>query len=389
MTKRREVAKTLMTILDHPLVQDLMDRQSNCLDLIDDVNSWWMPDLFSRKPSPAEFDDSGNLIKATNLDLATFLYSLADRKAVINLPVYTSRRPKSTTEGTIVTSSQNRHGQIIGLVSNKEVFSFGIRILDMNVISSGQVGFPRAYIITDFDGSFYSGWKSIQFIPDAKENQFLFEHKLLSENKILFDNFVTPEKWISFYGQYYFITKSLIQRLVEEQTHLKSEKERLIKAGVKIDENDSIQPEFPPTSKEPGKKIQVDAFEVEVDLPEYINSYLSYPTTVEDLKLVVDKISKIRKALEKFRFMARCVELAASKQKYMETFPSWIQNVSWETNYKASSRSRSFWNRLRIVQPGPFQKSIAIRTRWFKVTQQVREEAEVPVSASNAESVFA
>jgi len=376
-----------MNILDHPIVQDLMNRTSDILTLIEDVDSYWTYDLFNRKPSPAEYDDNGHLIKATNLDLATFLYALADRKAVINLPVYKSRRPKSTTEGTIVTSSQNRHGQMMGLVSNAEVFSFGIRILDMNVMSTGQVGFPRCFMLTDFDGSWYPGWKKIDFLATANENKFLFENKLLTENVIIFSNFVTPEKWISLYGQYYFITKALIERLKEEQTFLKSERKRIMDAGFTLP-NDSLVPDYPSTSKSAGTKIQVDAFEVQVDLPDNTSVYNQYPTSVDGLRFICNNISQVRKALEKFRFATRCVELAASKQGYLDTLPSWLKNVSWEKDYKTGPRSRTYWNRLRFVQPGPFQKSIAIRTRWFNVTQEVADDAEVPENAANAMNVL-
>ena len=387
MTKRREVAATLLDILDHPIVQDLMNRNSDILSLISDVDKFWTYDLFNRKPSPAEYDDTGKLIKTTNLDLATFLYALADRKAVINLPVYKSRRPKSTTEGAIVVSSQNRHGQIMGLVSNAEVFSFGIRILDMNVMSSGKVGFPRCFMLTDFDGSWYDGWEKIDFLTTANENKFLFENKLLTENTITFSNFVTPEKWISLYGQYYFITKALIERLKEEQTFLKITRKGIIDAGITLP-NDNIIAEYLPTSKSPGTKIQIDAFEVQVDTPEYIGSYPPYVRSIDGLRSVCNTISEIRKALEKFRFATRCVELAASKQGYIETFPAWIKNVSWEKDYKTGPRSRTLWNRLKIVQPGPFQKSIALRTRWFKVTQEIADDAEVSENATNAMNVL-
>lgn len=380
------MATTLLNILEHPIIQDLMDRQQDITSLIEDTNSFWIHDLFNRRPSAAEYDDQGKLL-TTDLDLATFLYALSDREAVINLPIYKSLRPKSVQEGIVVTSSQNRHGQIMGLVSNSKVFSFGVRIKDMNVISTNTVGFPRCYLFTDFCGNWYQGWQQIDFIPTAKENKFLFENKLLTENKIIFKNFVTPQKWVSFYGQYYFITKALIERLVEEQTHLKKEKKKIIDSGIRIDDK-FIYSEFPPTSKEAGTKIQVDAFEVEVDLPQFINLYELYPNTIDGLKHVVDKLSRIRKALENFRFVTRQIEFAASKQKYIETFPAWIKNVSWEKDYKTGPRSRTLWNRLKIVQPGPFQKSIALRTRWFKVTQEIADDAEVSENATNAMNVL-
>jgi hypothetical protein len=367
-------------------MQDVLNRQSDVTELIDDVNSFWVYDLLSRKPSPAEYDDSGKLIKTTNLDLSTFLYALVDRGAVINLPEYKSRRPKSITEGTIVTSSENRHGKIIGLVSNREVFSFGLRILDMNVMSTDKSGFPRCFLLTDFDGSWYDGWKKIDFIATSEENKFLFENKLLTGNMIYFNNFVTPEKWVSLYGQYYLLTKALIDRMTDEMRYLRSQKFSLIERGLVSSQQ--VGSDYPSTTKLPGKKIKVQAFEVEVDLPEPEGQYEIYSQSLEGFKIICDKIDKIREALERFRFATRCVEYAASKQKYMETFPAWITNVSWEKDYKTGPRSRSKWNRLKIVQPGPFQKSIALRTRWYEVTQEVAEDAEVPEAAQKASTVL-
>lgn len=376
--------------MEHPMIQGIRSRTTDILQIIEEIDSYWTYDLLTRKPSPAEYDDAGNLIKATNLDLATFLYALADRGAMINIPEYKSRRNKSVQEGTMIVSEGNRHGKLIGLVSNKEVFSFGLRIIDMNVMSEDQIGFPRSFMLTDFDGSWYKGWKTIEFMPSAEENKFLSENKLWDMKNVKFDNFVVPEKWLSFYGKYYFITKAAIDRLAEENQHLKAEKKRLLEAGITLPSSDDsdIHTEWSKPSKDKrGKRVQVDAFEVEVDLPEREGEYEVYPTSQDGLVLVCKKLKTIRSSLEKFRFATRCVEYAASKKDYKSTFPAWIKNVQWEEGFKFPGK-RKLWNRLKIIQPGVAQYSIAIRTRWYSVTQEVAEDAVISTTALNASTVL-
>src|SRR5512137_736742 len=57
-------------------------------------------------------------------DLAHFLQGLADRQAVIAFPRYERLRPANVREDEWVTSPANRHGKLVGLVSNESVFSF-------------------------------------------------------------------------------------------------------------------------------------------------------------------------------------------------------------------------------------------------------------------------
>ena len=174
MTKKKEVAKTLTNIFDNPIMKTIMDRSKEIDDsIIKEVSSWWRYDMLNRKPGPAYVDED---FVGTDLDLSCFLYELAERGAVINIPHYKNMRATTKKEGQAIISQDNRHGQVLGLVSNKDVFSFSLRIKDMNVMTTNNVGDYRNFSITDLDGDWYPGWGNLEFIPTAKENKFIFEN---------------------------------------------------------------------------------------------------------------------------------------------------------------------------------------------------------------------
>lgn len=370
-TPKKHVATTLMTILENPIMQEIQDKSSDICKLIDTVDGFWKYDLFSRKPSPAMYDDAGNLLQSTNLDLATFLYALWDRGAAINIPQYKGWRPKSITEGQVVVSNTNRHGKITGLVSNADLFSFNIRIQDSNVMTTDGVGFPRAFSLTDPNGDWYEGWKTIQFLPTAKENQWLTEAKVWDNHKIVFDHFVNPNRWISFFGQYYFMTKVMIDRLKDEKAHLTNIKKRMEAAGISLPEDSRDEfPEYGKSETEAGQSVKFKCLEVVVDVPDATGEYKDYENNQENLIEVYSRLRKIRLGQEKLSFSARTIEYAVYSQNRFETFPTWIKNVNWEDGFKEGPRSRTEWRRLKLVQPGVAQRSVAIRYR-------IKEKSEI------------
>ena len=123
-----------------------MDRSKYISGVLNEVQQWWGYDLFSRRPGPAYIDEK---FVGTDLDLSCFLFELSERNAVINIPEYQLVRPTSIKKGFKVVSPQNRHGQIIGLTSNKDVLLFTLRIKDMNTIKSDSVGAYKNFAITN------------------------------------------------------------------------------------------------------------------------------------------------------------------------------------------------------------------------------------------------
>jgi hypothetical protein len=175
----KHIAATLKDAAAGDAMQRILNRSAPIQDVIDTLIDHWGYDLYTRKPGPAYYADGA--FNATDLDLACFLSALVDRKAVINLPKYEAKRAKTIREGERVLSASNRHGQVQGLTANKEVFSFSVRILDQNVIQAGTedtpdtVGAFRNFMLVDIDGEWHDGWKTIEFMPSAKENDFLNE----------------------------------------------------------------------------------------------------------------------------------------------------------------------------------------------------------------------
>jgi len=374
MTLPKKVAYTLKNILENPLMINIMDKSQDINKITDEISSWWTYDLFTRKPGPA-YDEDG-IFLGTNLDLACFLYELADRNAVINLPEYKSIRPASHKEGQIIISNKNRHGCMIGLNANKETFIFSVRIKDMNVMTSNSVGDYRNFSITNFTGDWYDGWKKIEFIPDLKENKFLTESKILEDNHITFKNFVSPNRWTSFFGQYYFITKTLIDRLTEEASYFNSEVKKMLDEGIKFPESEKgFVEEWPHKDVEEGKSIKVAAFQVEIDVPKNDSTFSIYEHNQENLI----KLSNLRRyyiynLIPKLRFATRATEL--SYYKSQQNMPSWLENVKWEKDYVIPGK-RIKWERLVLFQPGVGERAVSIRKRNYEKYEIVSKNYEV------------
>lgn len=386
----KEVATTLTSILEQPILQDILSRGSNLNNTIEKVEAFWGMDLYTRKPGPAYRD---GVFVGTDLDLACFLYALVDRKAVIKIPTYETLRARTHTEGQVLSSRHNRHGQILSLVSNKETFVFSVKIKDMNVMTTDSVGDYRNFALTDFDGDWYDGWRVVEFLPTAEENKFITENKLWTDSKIIFKNFAHPMRWTSFYGQYYLLTKALIARLRDECSAIGATIQDMEKQGVswasagkrmdaQRDELERIgKPEMtaqqkPATRKtikvEEGKKVKVNAFEVELDLPEPTGSYMGpdlYNT--ECLMALQQKLTHYRRSIANLQFMTRVTELSFARHGD-DRLPSWIKNAEWEREYVQPGK-RKKWDRLVLFQPKVGQLGVSLRKRTWEKTEEVSE----------------
>lgn len=367
MTKAKKVAKTLTSVLDNEVMQRIMDRSQDMEETINEVISWWRYDLFNRKPGPA-YDENGEIV-GTTLDLSCFLFELAERNAVINIPSYKSMRAASVTEGQHVVSAENRHGCITNLIANKNTFSFSVRIRDMNVISEEGVGAYRTFSLTDLDGDWYDGWKKLEFIPSAKENKFIFENKMNIGNDVVFNEFVHPNRWSSIYGQYYFMTKALIERLSEEASHCFKEIKRMLDEGITYPPKEAPA-EWPEKEKIAGKKIQVNAFDFEIDIPENDSKYKTYKSTQKNLVELTKKRNwYVYSVVPKLRFATRATELAFIKHGEGKV-ASWIKNVNWESDYVQAGK-RTKWDRLVLFQPKVGEVGVSLRKRVYSKTEEV------------------
>ena len=378
MTKAKVVAESLKSTQVNPVVAAIQDRSKDITPTIDTVMSYWTYDLFSRKPSPAMTEEG--VFQGTDLDLAAFLFALKDRRAVINLPTYKAMRGSKVQEGVSVISKENRHGQLLNLVANKETFIFSVKMKDMNVVKTTEstgdvVGDFRTFSLTNFDGSWYDGWKSIGFKPDAKENEFMEKTGILTGHKISFKNFVHPNRWVSFYGKYYFITKLLIERLTEESAYFFKEIKAMKAEGIELPSEDVT--EWPKTEAVgETKSIQVDAFEAVIDFIENNTEFPSYTHNVQNLQMLTDKRKLYTYTIiPTLRFMTRATECAFDRhitEHGLNVMPPWLKNVKWEENFKPKGK-KTFWNRIVFYQPGVGEQGVAIRFRRWKKSEQVNE----------------
>lgn len=379
----KQVAGTLVNILDNPLMQAVLDSTASVEKFATDMISRWSMDLYTRKPGPAITEDGK--FKGTDLDLACFLMALVDRGAVINLPSYKSKRQTEVKEGQRLLSKENRHGKVISLSAHQQVFSFSIRIFDNNIIAqdpqNGQeaTGDFRNFMLVDIDGSWYEGWKRIEFMPSAMENNFLNDHSLWSGHSVIFKNFVHPNRWVSLYGQYYFQTKALIQRMSHEAQFLNTEIKRLQAAGVRYPITGEGAKKVWPKSHKVGeaKSVKVDAMEVEVDLPAFSGEYDSIEATQEELVRITDlRKSWVNKIVPMLRFATRTVELAFFKHGMKDgvpKMPSWISGAEWEKDFVLPGK-RNKWNRLILFQPAVGEFGVAIRYRLFQKSERVAKD---------------
>ncbi len=373
MTTSKKISKSIKELLKNPLVLDALDRSSDISTAAISACDFWSYDLLKRKPSSA-YDDYG-LFQGTDLDLAVFLYSISERGAIINIPRYKSMRQAKIREDQTLTSKENRNGQIIGVQANKDFFSFSINIIDQNIIGEDKVGAFRTFSMTDLNGSWYSGWDTIQFVPTAKENRFITENRLWTGNRIVFTNMIHPNRWTSFFGHHYIISKIMIDRLTEESKHLNAEIKRIQAAGIKFPKSDG--PASYPTSYGDSKSIKVMAFQAKVFIPQpkYVGVYSKAATTQKGLIDAYQTRKNYQRWIKRLRFMIRATEFAHSQVP--NNMPAWIKGVKWEDDFKESSKSRTRWQRLPLFQDKVGEHSISLLRRWYEKSAKVAIDYQI------------
>lgn len=342
----------------------LTDRSNDVRACAHRVLDQWRYNLQDRQFGPA-YQDPETGHHTTELDLAVFMSALAERRAVVTLPTYRGRRASTRTEGEMVVSQENRHGRVIGLRSNKDVFSFNVLVEDVNVITTGDVGKPRNFMLQDLDGTWHDGWRKVSFMPNTEEEKKLFANA----REVTFDYFVHPNRWASFYGRNYLLAKIAIERLTDEQRHLKAERKRLRDLL-------SIPPTVWPKSEKTGaeKKEQFWAMNCFVDGVEFRGEYCTYPDDQAGYDDVVALLHRIDGLLAKLRFHCRATEFAFWRHAVLKNLkaddvldylkgdsaktprqPAWAKG-EWQTGYKTSPRARTFFARM--------ERDLGLQLRW-------------------------
>ena len=366
MTKPKYVAGTLTSILENPMVLAILDRGASLDGVIDEALSWWDYDLFKRKPSPA-YSEYGIFV-GTDLDLACFMYALAGRGAIINIPYYKSHTQTKMREDQQLKSKDNRHGELLSVGANKYFFSFNINVIDQNVIGEDKIGDYRTFSMTDKTGEWYDGWRSIQFEPTLRENRFITENALWSGHKVVFKNFIHPNRWTSFFGQHYVISKLLIDRLEDEAKHLNTEIKRLQSAGFAFPEGQG--PASYSYNYGASKQEKFTAFECKIHMPasQISGEYKPIDDSQQAMIDAYDLRKDYNKSLNKLRFMTRASEYAHYKNP--ERMPMWLKNVKWESGFREPGK-RTDWDRIKLFQPKVGEYSVSILKRTYQKSATV------------------
>lgn len=354
------------------MVKSILDHSRDMNDVITEVLSWWDIDIYSRKPRINYFED----IKSTDLDMSTMLFALTKRNAVIKFPNYTPNTQVKKREGMELTSDKNRHGKLVNVFSNQKVFSFGVRFVDVNIMSPSDIGDYRNFLVLDYDGDWYSGWNYIDFMPTNEEKEFINQLKN-NNNTIYFDHFVHPNRWSSFYGKYYLITKMLLDRLDEEARDYNRQIKNMILNNIQpLDEEEKSDVPYVPEGEEDTIPKKFKSMEVELITPDKIGEFPQYEHNAENLTFLIRKKSLIRnKIIPRLRFNTRATELAFFTYGYNnneEKMAGWI-NDEWEHNFRRY-REKKRWDKLNLPQSNGDE--ISILKRNHEVTMRVRNRQQ-------------
>jgi hypothetical protein len=335
-------------ILNKNTFNQAFDRDEPVDDLADTLREKWKYSLTDRRPGPAILADGG--VKPTDLDLACLLGTLAERKAVVTLPSYVSGGTGSGSRNpNEQVLSGDRRGRLTSLTSNQDYFSMNIGIVDQSVqdLTTGELGKPRTMHVLGKDGNWHPGWDTINFVADAAENRFIKDYGLDVAAQIAFKNFVAPERWTAFYGQYYMLTKIVIDRLVDEARIVRARVKNL-KAQMKSSNGEGSGTPFEKDESEKSfrkRSIEVPIFECEIDFPMIgdLPDEDSY-----DLEPGQHRLKWLEGMLSELRFATRATELAYYKANgkaggYEKAgFPSWMRGARFEDE----TIKRTTWRRL-------------------------------------------
>ena len=350
-----------MTLLINPIVLETLDLTKDIENVANITTEWWNYDLFNRKPSPA-YDEYG-VFKGTDLDLACFMYALAGRGAIINIPRYKAATKATIREDQQLKSKWNRNGEVMSVLGNQDFFKFSIRIIDQNVVGEDKVGDFRTFSLTDYNGDWYPGWDKIEFVPTLKENRFITENKLWSGNRIVFRNFIHPNRWTSFFGYYYVVSKLMIDRLTEEIKYLNSKVKEMQNAGIEFPEGEGPAP-FVKREYGDSKSVKFESFQAQIFVPELglKGEFPDIKHSVENLVETYNKAKRLRKSKEALMFMTRATEYAHYKNP--DRMPAWIKNTKWEDDFTIPG-GRIKWQRLKLFQPEVGKHAVSILKRTY------------------------
>lgn len=355
----------------------LTDRTTDPTEVVQRVLASFAADAVGRN---ADVDDEGE----TAMDFTSFMMVLLLSDAVINLPTYKRRRVATVNPDEIVVSAQNRHGRVLGLTSNQNVWSMGVNIMDANVMTASTVGASRTFLFQDLTGEWYDEWSGIDFRTDN------FPEKLrtaFTANEIKFTEMVSRNRGAGLYSRRFMLAKAAITRLQDRDRFLKAEAKRL---APPVDPTAPKAPWSGSHKVGTGEKVKVWAFNCFVDVT-LTGDY----APAESLDAVQQERHRLRQNIQTLRFCTRATEFGFWKDHVGTTIghedaallgwitsgdptalkvPAWAQG-QWSTGVKETPKARTFF--------AAFTRPDAPAVRWRAWRQT--EEIAAPVDESTDE----
>ncbi len=264
------------------VIRTVLDRTKSIPPRLDSLDSYisktiekWRVDLEQRTPAPVYKESVGGypVYEGTDYDLFTFLLRISERGAVINIPEYERLGRRVLKSNQRLASHENRHGQVIRLVSSKDAHSFSAQIKDYSVIETASngsetVGHPRNFAMVDYSGRMHPGWGVLEFRATPEEMEILERNKLQPlQGRFEFKHFVHPAMSDLFYTLSYIEAKALAQRCDEEGRHYRDLEKQLRESGVKLPPSELGPPVTYESPEEPEKKVKIVRLVARVDLP--------------------------------------------------------------------------------------------------------------------------
>lgn len=284
-------------------IKILSNRSEGIMEVVNDLIESWSYDLSKRKPGVAYVDDQGNPI--TNLDMACYMASLAQKRGVINVGHYKAALAKQHTEGEIVVSSANRHGKLNYLTSNQTLWSFGGNFEDANVMTADTVGKARTFNFQGYDGEWYEGWDVIEILPQGLDKE-VFEAMCGPDSKMRFDYFIHPMRWVSVFGEDFRTAKFAADyRIPDRLQFLKLELSRLREV---LEMSPTAWPQKSKGGESRPKKFW--AYESFIDGVAFKGEYEAFPTTREGYDDAMDEKKRLESIQKTLRFHVRASEFA-------------------------------------------------------------------------------
>lgn len=379
----KQVPQSTKEILQDDIYRQLTESNERPEAVVENMIRDFSWDLFTRSPRRLASEEF-----KTDLDLATFLSALAERRAVITIPKYTKTRVSGHDQN-VRRIGEARFGPLTGIYANSETLTMGVNVTDMSAVLQDPVtgkeivGQPRKFALTNHEGQWTNAWRKIEFRPSAPENSFLTEKDVMDENSVFHPkHFLHPNRWQSMFSFNHLLMHVAYERLGAEATGLGAAVKQFTVKNV----GDGALKEVykPQMSEAEGTKVAIEAktMVVEFDHPtEWVFNQQTNPGVPKNRDEAIEAHERRNKIVYTIRpalnFLIRANEVAYCINAAAEgRIAPWIKGAKWETGYKPP-RARLAWNRLVFFQPGVGEPGVAIR---YKIGTKKTEVSENEVS---------